>query len=537
MTPRTSVLSVGILALVVVIGHLTLFPKIADLDGFYHIGHAFAYAEGSMFNTSMPWATQSIIADQGADLWWGFHVALMPFTLIGNVDWAIRVAAIALTASLALCFLWILGRHGVTGAGWWTALFLIAVPDVFFRHLMLRPHILSVAASLALLSFMTRGRWRLVFMASALIAWLHLGVFWMAPAVAIAYGLVRLGEALFGLKPGRESVSPSVAISASFLGTVAGWLLRPHPIEAGVLANVQILRLFAQKATEAPLLFAADLFPMPFLELVSTSWFFLTAWLIVAIGTLTYLGRDKLSNIPREERTLLLTTLVISLAFALIATLSARGAIEQWVAFGALALPVFWTHVVYVYHRRSVRRFVLLALSLHLGWGAWRHSLNVKHAAFEPDTMESAARFLADNSEPGQVVFHTRLDNFGPLFAFNRDNLYIGGMDPIFQFVHEPRFYWEYFYVSSDINVESTCDAFPCSRGNMTDMYTVLRDHFAARWVVVEPSRNPRFSLYLSNDERYRLAHESPSEAVFEVVGALSAAPAFDSILGPRRIN
>ena len=59
MTPRTSVLSVGILALVVVIGHLTLFPKIADLDGFYHIGHAFAYAEGSMFNTSMPWATQS----------------------------------------------------------------------------------------------------------------------------------------------------------------------------------------------------------------------------------------------------------------------------------------------------------------------------------------------------------------------------------------------------------------------------------------------------------------------------------------------
>jgi hypothetical protein len=36
--------------------------------------------------------------------------------------------------------------------------------------------------------------------------------------------------------------------------------------------------------------------------------------------------------------------------------------------------------------------------------------------------------------------------------------------------------------------------------------------------VVVEPSRNPRFALYMLNESRYRLAHETQREALFEVL-------------------
>ena len=66
--------------------------------------------------------------------------------------------------------------------------------------------------------------------------------------------------------------------------------------------------------------------------------------------------------------------------------------------------------------------------------------------------------------------------------------------------------------------MESTCDAFPCASGVATDTHAVLRDHFAARWVVVEPNRNPRSSPYLVNDRRYELALETEHEAVFEVL-------------------
>ena len=246
MIMRASSISVGAVLFVVVLGHVTLFPKIADLDGFYHIGHAFAYAEGSMFDTSLPWATKSVVADRGADLWWGFHVGIMPFTVFGNVVWGIRLAAFLLTLTLATSFFWVLGPHDVPGAGWWTAVFLVAVPNAFFRHLSLSPHLISLPAGLALLSLLVNGRWRSVFLASVLITWVHLSLFWVGPVIVLPYVLVRFGEAMLGAPEGRWSVRPRQALSAVFLGTVAGWLLRPHPIEAGLLANVRIIRVLAQ---------------------------------------------------------------------------------------------------------------------------------------------------------------------------------------------------------------------------------------------------------------------------------------------------
>ncbi len=511
-------LGLGVVIFVVALGHTTLFPKVADLEGFYHLGHASAYAEGSMFDTSLPWATKSVIADRGADLWWGFHVGLMPFTMFSDVVWGIRLASLVLTLALATSFFWILSRHEVGGAAAWTVVFMIAVPDVFFRHLMLRPHLVSLAAGLVLLSLLARGRWRAVFMVSALITWTHLSLFWVGPASVLAYLLVRLGESLFGATEARASVSPRHAVSAVFLGTVAGWLLRPHPIETGLLANVELIRLVFFKATRQPQLFTAELFPLPMRELLTTSGLFLAAWVMVCVATLVYLARKKLLDVPAEERTLLLTTILISLSFFALTLATARGAMEQWVAFGFLALPLFWTHVVYVYHRRSVRRLAVFLFVVLAGWGGYRHVVNVDRAAFRPDTMTGPAAFLEANSEPGEVAFHAHWDNFGPLFAQNRKNLYIGGMDPIFQFVHEPRFYWEYLYLSADINVERTCDALSCMGALSTDTYEALRDHFAARWVVVEPDRNPRLTAYLSGDPRFALAMATEHESVFEVL-------------------
>jgi hypothetical protein len=150
----------------------------------------------------------------------------------------------------------------------------------------------------------------------------------------------------------------------------------------------------------------------------------------------------------------------------------------------------------------------------------------VEVVASPPDTMAGVASFLAESSTPGDIVFHAKWDNFGPLFARNRTNVYLGGMDPIFQFAHDPRLYWEFFYLSADLNTEWTCDAFPCASGVATDTHEALRDHFGARWVVVEPWRNPRFTLYLLNDPRYRLAHETQREAVFEVLPAADVPPA-----------
>ena len=228
--------------------------------------------------------------------------------------------------------------------------------------------------------------------------------------------------------------------------------------------------------------------------------------------------KRQLEELGQERVTLLLSALAISVVFFALTLLSARRAMEQWIAFSFLTIPLVWSMVA-PFPLRGFRGVGLTVLLLaHLTWGGWRHKLNVDLVAFPATTMQEVSDFLADNGAPNDLVFHTRWDNFGPLFAYNRTSRYLGGMDPIFQYAFDQQAFWEFFYLSGDVTTDWTCDAYPCATGVATDTHEVLSTHFGARWVVVEPRRNPRFSLYLLNDERFALALETQREAVFEVL-------------------
>jgi hypothetical protein len=536
VTDRAPALQIGIVLGVVALGHLSLVPNVADLDGFYHIGHAASYLERSIFDTSLPWATRSVIGDIGGDLWWGFHMLLVPFSVLG-VSAGLHVAGLLLTVLLGLTVFEVLRRHDVAGAGWWTAVFLLAVPNVFFRYLMVRPHVISLAAAVLLASALVRGRWWHVLLLSALVSWVHLSLFWMPPLLAIAYGVVRIPVTVF-LGPDDPDTGVSIrrAVPAAFAGVALGWLLRPDALATASLLNVQLIQLFAQKATDQPLTFAAELSPIGPAELVRTSWSFAAAW-TATLGVVGWAAaRGRLARLGQARATFVVLSLVVSAAFLGLALVSARRALEQWVAFGALAMPFAWALARPAEDRSAVPgdsavpaipqrwpaqgpRIALAAFLLaHLVWGVQRHILNRDLVSFPTDTLRGVASYLAENSEPGEPVFHARWDNFGPLFARNRSNRYLGGMDPIFQYAHDPRSYWEFFFLSADLTTEWTCDAYPCAAGTATDTHQALLEHFGTRWVVVEPYRNPRFTLYLLNDPRYEVAFESENAALFEVL-------------------
>jgi hypothetical protein len=536
--PRAPALQLAVLVGVVALGHLSLIPNVADLDGFYHIGHAQAYLEGSLFDTSLPWATRSVIGDIGGDLWWGFHVLLLPFAALGSVPLGLQSAGVALTAVLGLSVMRILMRHGVDHAGWWAALFLLAVPNVFFRHLMVRPHVISLAASLALASMLVRGRWWQVMLLSALIAWVHLSLFWVAPLLAVAYALARIPVTVL---VGRETPDTGVpihqAIPAVCAGVLLGWLLRPDALATAELLNVQLVQLFTQKMVEQPLTFAAELSPIRLSDLARSTWSFLAAWLVGVALVGRSVVRGEVQRLGQSRATLLVLCVVVSTAFLGLALLSARRALEQWVAFGFLALPLLaplwrgstgesdeaeWAAEGGIAGVRRlmtpVRGVLALLLGVHLLWFGQRHLLNKALVSFSAVTLEPVAEYLIEHSEPNDLVFHARWDNFGPLFAFNRQSRYLGGMDPIFQYAHDARSYWEFFYLSADATTEWTCDAYPCAAGNATDTYQVLTEHFGAQWIVVQPYRNPLLSLYLLNDDRYEVAFETQSDALFRIL-------------------
>jgi len=507
--------------------HLSLAPGIADADSFYHLGHAAHYAEQGLFDTSFPWATQSVIADLGADLWWGFHVALVPFTT-DDVASGIRVAAFLFTLVLAGAVWWLLRRHRIPGPGWWTLLFLVAVPNVLYRYLMVRPHVLSLACAFAVLSLLVRGRWWHVMVVAALIVWLHLSLFWMAPALVVAYALVRAAQRPLSDPETTPSGLPvRAAIGAVVAGTLLGWVLRPHPLASAQLAYIQIVRLFAEKGAEQPLLFATELSPLPVEELLRSSWLFVIAWvgavLTAASRRFRAPGPDG-DPLEGPERILLFTAVLVSATFLVLSLVSARRAVVEFVAFGFLAIPLAWRSYTPVARRRVTIAFAVLLVA-HGPWAARRHLLNASLVAFPPDLMVEASDWLEANSAPGDIVFHAHWDNFAPLFASNRRNHYLGGMDPIFQFAHDPARYWEYCHLSGDLVTEYTCDSFSCHEGTATETHVVIRDHFGARWVLVEPRRNPKLTAELLGHSGFELAHETPGEAIFRVLTVAGPSP------------
>jgi len=525
-------LQAAVVLAVALAAHLALAPGVADADSFYHLGHAAHYAAHGPLDTSFPWATASVIGDLGGDLWWGFHVLLLPFTAFGDPVDGMRAAGFLFTLALAGAAWWVFGRHGIPGAGWWTALLLVAVPNVLFRWLMVRPHVLSLAAALLLASFLVRGRWWHVLALSTGITWLHVSQFWLAPGIVAAYALAcvigrdrapRSESALAAdARTSGDSLVPvPAALAAVAAGTVLGALLRPHPLATAQLAWVQIVELFAEKATDRPLIFATELLPLPALDLLRSAWSFLVVWGAAAAAAWHWgrgaEGPDRTPGLPVPERTLALLSSLVAVAFLAVTLLSARRALVETVAFGFVLLPLAWTWLVPPPARRVARRVLAVLLAAHLAWGAHRHVLNTRFVALPPDAMAEAAAWLAEHGRPGDVVFHAHWDNFGPLFARNRVSRYLGGMDPIFQYAHDPGLYWEHFFLSGDLVAEYTCDAFPCYEGTATSTWEAVRAHFGARWVVVEPVRNPKLTLHLLDDPGFELMLETRHEAIFRV--------------------
>lgn len=512
--------ALGILGVVFVF-HLLLVPKVADVDAFYHIGHAARYLASGPFDTSFPWTAFSVVGTEGADLWWGFHLLLAPFAWFGDVSAQIAAAAFVLALMLVGTVLWIARRHRLVGSYVWPVLFFVAVPNVLFRYLMVRPETVSLLLALVLTCLLARGRPWVVALASAGVAFVHLSMAWLPIAVLSAHFAAR-GVDRLAAGPAEEASGYSWWLTSCVVigGVLAGWILRPHALAAAKLAWVQIGLLLTVKAHggDAPLTFGVGLAPLDGRSLLRMAGPMLIAWLgSIVLGVATLRRRDRLRAAPGSERRLLWSAHILALAFLMLTVLVARRALVQWEAFAVLALALSLTHLTPGVERRRITVALLLAVLGLLPWTVHRHLLNVRYVATEPDHLAEVAEWLRDHSDRGDLVFNTHWDQFGPLFARDRVNRYVGGMDPIFQYAYDPTLYWRFHYISTDAMTERTCGTWPCTPEATVDTWSTLVRDFGARFVVVEPRRNPRLSVYLMDDARYGLALETQHEAVFRV--------------------
>jgi hypothetical protein len=503
-------LSVGSLVIAAAALH-ALSPTTADPDAYYHVRHAWVYRTQGLLHSPFPWAAFSAIRDQASDLWYGFHVLLVPFSLAPSLLQGLHAAGMAVTAA-SLILVWL--AFAVLRLPWplaWVAVF-AATGEVLFRLAMLRPQPLSLALAVLALAVLAspglRRRGAVLFGLALLAAWIHLALAWLLPLVAALFAVIGMAHRL------RPDWRSAAAIG---LGTLAGFALRPQPVGALRLAWIQLGLFLEVKARGLALPFGQELQPLS-LALEGPRLLLPALGVLAALLVFARLVRSQRA-VDLPARVAAWTSLTLALLFALLSVRVASRSIELAAVFAAgFAGLVAREHGRGATAGGRARAFAWLAafLAVLVPMAALRYRVRVEHAR-PLLAYRGVSAWLAANSVPGELVFHAWWDQFPHLFFWNPRNRYVGGMDPLFQFAHDEALFWKAHWLSTDAFPQATCGRPSCDAADLEATSLVLRRDFGAAYVLAHRSLNPRLDAYLAGEPAFRRVFDDGTDVLYRV--------------------
>ncbi|MEK7078288.1 MAG: hypothetical protein AAB911_01835 [Patescibacteria group bacterium] len=503
-----NIIAAAVLIFISIYFHLSA-NNIADPDGFYHIAHAKIYRDQGLLSADFPWVQYSAINQLKADIWYGFHVFLIPFTYFNDLTIGIKFAGIFLTSLVLILFFLIIKKLQVQYPLFWTILLFFSVPDVHWRFLMVRPHILTFILGLFLLYYLAKNnRWGILFSALA-ISFFHLALFWI---VFLIVGAVLISQTII------KSKIKFIPIVYAVVGAIMGWLARPNPIGAIKLAYIQVVQLMVEKLNGIPFQFGSELKPGSHWSVLITEFLPIAILLILAIWAWL-----KNKHTLKSESILLWSSLILAMIFGGIFVFIARRSIDLFVGFGLIFAALSWS----LFGSKIRHSNILLTVFFAVLAANTLYFANIyKKQAISSNTFKESSLWLKENSKSGDIVFNVHWDNFPMLFFWNQKNYYINGMDPIFEYAFDKQLYWKHYYLDIDglaikNNIGYTCSNIrsECSDNNMVEVYDALKNNFKAKYIFVEPSRNPKLNRYLEFDKRFKNVFSNQSkESIFEVL-------------------
>ena len=493
-----------------------LTPAISDPDAFYHLRHASIYAARGLFLREFPWVTCSVISAYQSDIWYGFHLLLIPFSYIGEASRQIKLTNVfLLTVSLSL-FYWVMRRSRLPYPFIWPFVLLFSGAIVTGRLTMTRPHLLSLGLGALLFSFMIEGGIWGVFLISLGLAFFHLSFFWFALLVAVAVALVRL------IIEKRFEWRKLVAVVG---GLAVGWLLRPNPLGAAKLLYVQVFQVIAEKQ-RGLLILPNEMKPLLAKDLYLFFAFFTALWLALAL--IFVVARVlRWVELSPQQRTLTWTSLALALLFFVMMLGMSLRSMDQWALFAAIFVAASASFFFAPGMKLAKQPFsqmtryavapLLAVLLVFMAWYSFHaYSILIQTAVY-PERFRGAGEWLREHSRPGKVVFHADWDVFPELFFWNPKNYYIGGMDPIFQYAYNQDLYWKAQHISANQAAFSTWGTKEHDGAKQEETYTVLRRDFKASYIFLQEQRTPVLFRYLSGDARFIPRFDDGRVAIFEI--------------------
>ena len=466
-----------------------------DGDNFYHLGHAIQYAQRGPFFRPFPWVTYSAISQHNTDLWWGFHLLLVPVTFLKD-----KVLILAVAPAFLMVLNLLISRLAVIrlGINQWYGLGLLPASVGFLTRMdTVRPQALS--ASLLVLLFaaiVSEAPW-LALGSSVLIGLLHPTLSYLIILVGFCT-VVQRGITTKKWNCWMEMSCLLVALSVS--------CLRPGMIDGLQLMKIQLLDLMQVRRAGEVKNFGVEL------DKINQAYFFrafLSPLILSAIPLLCLLRfRDKEKSVPAIWGALGM----VAVALALSVFITRRG-VDQFAPFTVL-------FAMLLFHKcKGVTKFAGVVVAIHalLVTAMFIQANAERPSRFNATDYKAGTEWIAAHTQPGEIVGQGVWSDFGPLFYWNPHNRYLGGMDPVFQYRYDPGTYWLMTLNASTRDLGKTSRYNPLKEpGKEEDVSTIWPRELKTKWLFCSSDWNSAIQDELKKDKHTRIAYQDKHVVIYE---------------------
>lgn len=432
-------------------------PSIVDYDGYYHIKTAQLIREQGL-KLDFPWLKFTILDKAHyTDHHMLMHVFQIPFTYVGDLRLAAKLAAVAFGALAFTIFYLVLRRYEVEQPLLWLIILFASSSPFLYRMSMARGQSLSLALQLVAFHLMMKRDARGLAMLTIIFVWSY-------NAFPLLVPLVVIGAVTHFIVEKSIEYKLVLAVGA---GIIAGHIVNPY-------FPKNVLFLWGHIV---PKLFGTD-----YQTNVGTEWYPFDSWALVTmslVAFLSYVGGILLTDRKdwKRDELRLFWFLVSTMYLALL--VKSRRFVEYFPPSAVMFLAfASREHLKKFDWNRVTENWARVAGAIVIGMVLWFSAYSTIQAAREDVAGEPAtgayrggAQWLARNTPAGSVVFHTDWDDFPKLFFYNTHNTYIVGLDPDFMRLKHERLYHKYEDVT---------------QGRVRDMEDVILTEFGCEYVFTD---------------------------------------------------
>jgi hypothetical protein len=435
-------------------------PGLAGNDGYYHIKVGYLMRQEGLTPAFDALPYTILNAEAYYDHHLLYHVFLSLFATVDpRVDGGAalthgaKLASVVMPALAFLAIWWLLRGQKVPGAALW-AIALFAVSEAFlYRMSMPRAQSASLLLLALALHWLLQEKYRLLIPLGFAYVWFYNAF----PLLLVVAGIYVAAVWL------RRRRLPWQALLYPALGVGLGLLINPYFPENVAFIIGHLAPKVGDSATR-----------------VGNEWSPYRTWTIVRNSgpALAAMVCGALALGWREERVDTRTLFAFALATLFGYMLfKSRRFVEYFPPFALIFLALAAAPLLQAWREKWEEKrplflsltpllaLLLLAYPLYNTLGDARDLIDNSKPA---DRYAAAALWLADEAEPGAMIFQTDWDDFTRLYFYNSDLVYTAGLDPTFM----ERYDAELFRLWVDI-----------TRGDVDEPGAVIRDRFGAEYV------------------------------------------------------